>query len=128
MYVVDDSIWVKVVSMHFKGPTTRWLQYVDHCIHTVNWSELCSWIHDCFGHDQHEILIRHLYCMKQLGSMQEYINKFSELIDQLNAYNCSVDPLFYTTKFIDGLLEDIRSVIVVQRPPNLDIVCCLALL
>jgi hypothetical protein len=39
-----------------------------------------------------------------------------------------VDPLYYTTRFIDGLCDDIKYVIIVQRPPNLDTACCLALL
>jgi hypothetical protein len=31
-------------------------------------------------------------------------------------------------KFIDGLRDDIKSIILVQRPYDLDIVCALALL
>jgi hypothetical protein len=30
MYDVDCSIWVKVATMHFEGPATRWLQSVEH--------------------------------------------------------------------------------------------------
>jgi hypothetical protein len=52
MYAVDQSLWVNIALMHFEGPTAHWLQYVDHRIHTANWSELCSWIHERFGQDQ----------------------------------------------------------------------------
>jgi hypothetical protein len=128
MYSVESNVWVKVASMHFEGPAPRWLQSVDHRVCTATCSELCSWIHERFGRDQHEILIRKLYRIKQTGPVQEYIDKFCELVDQLQAYSSSVDPLYYTTRFIDGLRDDIKSVIIVQRPPNLDIVCCMALL
>jgi hypothetical protein len=51
MYVVDISLWVKVATMHFEGPVVRWLQSVDHRVKSASWSELCSWIHECFGKD-----------------------------------------------------------------------------
>jgi hypothetical protein len=50
------------------------------------------------------------------------------LIDQLQAYSKNVDPLYYTTGFIDGRRVDIKHAIVVQRPHNLDSICCLTLL
>jgi hypothetical protein len=69
MYEVDPNFWVKVAAMHFKGPAARWLQSIDHRVHKTNWSELCSWIHDRFGWDQHELLIRQLYIIKQEGTV-----------------------------------------------------------
>jgi hypothetical protein len=61
------------------------------------WSELYSWIHKRFGRDEHEILVRQLFCIRQSGSVPEYIEKFSELVDQLQVYNRSTNPLYYTT-------------------------------
>jgi hypothetical protein len=65
MYNVDEYIWVKVVSMHFQGPAARWLQSIDHRIPIATWSELCSWIHERFVKDEHELQIRQLYKIKQ---------------------------------------------------------------
>jgi hypothetical protein len=89
---------------------------------------LCSWIHERFARDQHELLIRQLYKIKQEGSVQKYIDKFCELVDQLQAYSHNVEPLYYTTRFIDGLRSDIKYFISVQRPRDFDTACCLALL
>jgi hypothetical protein len=58
MYSVESSVWVKVATMHFEGAAAHWLQSVDHKIRSASWSEVCSWIHDQFGRDQHESLIR----------------------------------------------------------------------
>jgi hypothetical protein len=69
MYEVDETVWVKVASMHFEGPATRWLQSVDHRVRSATWIELCSWIHERFTCDQHELLIRKLYRIKQIGSV-----------------------------------------------------------
>jgi hypothetical protein len=128
MYDVEEGIWVKIASMHFEGPVAHWLQSVERRVRIVTWSELCSWIHERFSKDEHELLIRQLYRIKQLGSIQECIDKFCELVDQLHAYNSKVEPLYYTTRFIDGLKDDIKYFIVVQRPKDLDTDSYLALL
>lgn len=59
--------------------------------------------------------------------MGEYVEQFSVLVDHLSAYEENVDPLYYTMCFIDGLHDDIKSVIMVQHPSTLDIACSLAL-
>jgi hypothetical protein len=46
----------------------------------------------------------------------------------LQSYSTTTDPLFFTTKFIDDLRQDIKYLITVQRPKDLDTACCLALL
>jgi hypothetical protein len=107
--------------MHFEGPATHLLQSAEWRVQTATWYELNSQIHVRFNRDEHELIIRQLYKIKQLGSVQEYIDKFCELLDQLQAYNSNVEPLYYTTRFIDGLDYD-------RRPKDLDTACCLALL
>jgi hypothetical protein len=57
MYFVPHSVWVRVATMHFDGVAARWLQSVHHR----------SWIHDRFGRDQHESLIRQLLTSSNLG-------------------------------------------------------------
>jgi hypothetical protein len=44
--------------------------------------------------------------------MQDYIDKFCELVDQLQAYSSIVE--YYTTRFIDGLRDDIKHLIIVH--------------
>lgn len=51
-----------------------------------------------------------------------------DLVDQLSAYNPKPDQRYFTTRFVDGLSDSIRSIILVQRPYNLDTACTLALL
>jgi hypothetical protein len=42
MYTAAPSVWVRVATMHFEGPTAKWLQSVHHRICSATWSELCS--------------------------------------------------------------------------------------
>lgn len=86
-----------------------------------------TFLHQRFSRDQHELLIRQLYHIKQLSTVQDYIERFTELVEQLKAYT-TPDPLYYTTRFIDGLRYDIRCIVMVQRPVDLDAARTLALL
>jgi hypothetical protein len=128
MYGVDPSVWVRVSTMHFEGPAARWLQSVNHRVLTTTWKELCMWIHERFGRDQHDSLIRQLFHIKQTSLVQEYNDRFSELVDQLLAYDHSSDYIYYIARFVDGLKDDVKLVVLVQRPLDLNSVCTLALL
>ena len=48
-----------------------------------------------FGKDQHALLIRQLFHIYQVGSVQEYIDKYTGLVEQLIAYGHNTDPLYY---------------------------------
>jgi hypothetical protein len=79
-----------------------------------------------FGRDQHEQLIRQLFHICQTSTVALYIEQFSELIDQLSAYENKTDPMFYTLRFIDGLKDTIKSNVLLHRPSTLDTVGVLA--
>lgn len=75
MYSVEQSMWVKVASMHFEGTAARWLQSAEKRFKTTSWDIFCSAIHDRFGRDQHESLIRQLFHIKQNGSVADYVEQ-----------------------------------------------------
>jgi hypothetical protein len=58
----------------------------------------------------------------------DYVTVFTKLVDQLKAYSQSTDPMFYTMRFIDGLRADIKAIVLVLRPKDLDIACTVAML
>jgi hypothetical protein len=79
-----------------------------------------------FARDEHELLLRRLFQIRQTGPVNEYIEQFVSLVDDLKAYAKHPDPLYYTQRFIDGLRDEIKAVILVQRPSTLDTACALA--
>jgi hypothetical protein len=81
MYGVESHLWVRVVSMYFESTTARWLQSAERHLKSAGWNEFCAMIHDRFGCDQHEALIRQLFHIKQAGSVSEYVEQFSALVD-----------------------------------------------
>jgi hypothetical protein len=48
-------------------------------------------------------------------------------VDQLTAYEVTDNSLHYAMRFIDGLKEDIRPNVIIQRPSTLNSTCALAL-
>jgi hypothetical protein len=126
MCAVDRSNWVRIASMYFDKAAARWLQSVEDRAKFMDWSLFCKLVHDRFGRDQHELLIRQLFHIKQTGTVAEYVEDFAQLVDQLFAYTSTTDPLYYTLRFIDGLRDDIKSIVLVQRPQDLDTACVLA--
>ncbi|CAD6254188.1 unnamed protein product [Miscanthus lutarioriparius] len=101
---------------------------VESEVQNISWESFSNLIHERFSHDQHELLLRQLFHIKHTSTVSDYIEKFTDLFEQLKAYNPNLDKLYFTTHFVDGLREDIRSVVMVARPQNLDTACTLALL
>jgi hypothetical protein len=128
MYDVPPVDWIKVSSMHFIDPAAKWLQFVARRVKSCSWVEFCSLVLDRFRRDHHELLFRQFLHVKQSGSVLDYIDQFSSLVDQLNAYEESNDPLHYTMRFIDGLKPEFKSVVLMQRPSSLDTAFVLACL
>jgi hypothetical protein len=46
--------------------------------------------------------------LKQQGSVTDYVERFNSLVFHLVAHHSSWDPLFFVTKFIEGLRRDIK--------------------
>jgi hypothetical protein len=127
MYETEYFMWVKVATMHFEGRAARWLQAVEHTLGIISWEEFCNLVHERFGREQHESLIRQLFHIRQSGAVSEYVEQFASLVDELAAYESRTDPIYYTMRFVEGLKHEIKSVVMVQRPTNLDAACALAL-
>lgn len=54
------------------------------------------------------------------------MSRFEPLMNQILSHNPAYDPVFFTTCFVDGLGEDIRAMILLHRPKDLDIAYSLA--
>jgi hypothetical protein len=125
MYSVHPAIWVRVATHHFTHAAIRWLQSMETEIQNISWDAFAALIHERFSRDQHELLLRQLFRITHTTTVSDYIEKFTDLYEQLKAYNPHPDKLYFTTHFIDGLREDIRSVVLVARPQDLDSACTL---
>lgn len=99
---------------------------VEDQLESVLWSDFCSQLLSRFARDEHELLLHRLFQICQTRPVSEYIDLFVALVDDLKSYAKHPDPLYYTQRFIDGLRDEIKVVLLVQRPSTLDIACSLA--
>jgi hypothetical protein len=58
--------------------------------------------------------------LHQTGSVMEYQEEFEKLAHGLLLYNNSYDDTYFVTRFVAGLKDDIRRVIALHRPKNVD--------
>jgi hypothetical protein len=99
--------------MHFHGAEKRWLSSIEDQLEGLAWSDFCLQLLLRFARDEHELLLRRLFQIRQTGPVNEYIDQFVALVDDLKAGAKHPDPLYYTQRFIDGLHDDIKAVILV---------------
>jgi hypothetical protein len=118
---------VRVAPMHMEGGVARWFQSVERKVRQIPWSEFCALVHDRFSRDQHEALICQLFHIRQTSTVTKYVESFSMLVDQLAAYEAEANPLYYAMRIVDGLKEDVKSVVMIQHSATLDATCALAL-
>ena len=126
LYGTETHMWVRVAKMHFTGDAARWSSSVEHQLQTCSWHTFSSLILERFGQEQHELLLRQFFQLRQTGPIQDYINQYTALVDQLNAYGGTREPLYYAMRFVDGLKDPIRAVVSMHRPKDLDTACLLA--
>lgn len=78
--------WVQFASSLFEGPAARWLESVQRRAPRATWSEFCELLQSRFGRNKHQKLVRQMFHIRQTSTMEDYVERFSELYDQLTAY------------------------------------------
>jgi hypothetical protein len=127
-YGVPEFRKYKTAYMHFTGNAEFWAQSLDFAIQELAWSELCKLVCDRFEMDQHNLQLRQFFRIKQNDSIADYIEKFDSIVHQILAHDPKFSTATITNRFIDGLKDDIRSVVLVHRRQNLDAASSIALL
>ncbi|XP_062203827.1 uncharacterized protein LOC133906051 [Phragmites australis] len=128
LYEIPPHLWVKVSTMHFVGTAAFWLQSTESNLNQISWAEFCLAVSHRFERDQGNQLIRQFFHIAQTGSVVEYIEKFDEIVHQLLAHDPTISRAVITNRFIDGLKGDIKAIVLIHRPVDLDAACSLAIL
>jgi hypothetical protein len=114
--------------MNFSGSADFWMQSIEVDLKKCTWDHLCKVVISRFERDQHNQIIRQFLHISQTGSVPEYIEEFDELVHQLLAHDPYFNPSVVTSKFVDGLKPEIKSVVLVHKPKDLDTASSLAIL
>jgi hypothetical protein len=114
LYVVPMHRWIGLATMHFEESTTFWLQSIESKLREMNWEDLCVSIITRFGRDQHSILTRQFYHIHQHALIGDYIEHFDQFVHQLLAHESQLTPTMIIARFVDGLRDEIKFVVVIQ--------------
>lgn len=94
----------------------------------ITWGELCDKVCSRFNRDRQQALIRQWIKISQSGLVADYVEQFDCIMHQMMAYDPSLKPVYFITKFVEGLKHEIKSAMLLQRPSDLDAACTLAFL
>jgi hypothetical protein len=114
MYVVPDHLKSRVASMRFIGNATFWAQSLDSPVHSLPWSDLCNVVCERFEKDQHSMLLRQFFRIRQTESVSDDIEHFDSIVHQILAHDSKFSTATITNRFIDGLWDDIRALVLVH--------------
>uniref|UniRef100_A0ACD5VUE0 Uncharacterized protein n=1 Tax=Avena sativa TaxID=4498 RepID=A0ACD5VUE0_AVESA len=122
------QLWIPYASAQFDGVATKWLESFRSSSPNADWEEFCLALLARFGRNQHATLLRRMFHIYQLTTVEAYVEEFSQLMDQLPAYGKHPDPLYYITRFMNGLKPTVRLMVAILLPEDLDEAYQLALL
>ena len=117
-----------MASANFEGATARWLESVQRRMPNSSCTEFCNALQSRFGRNQHQTLLRKLSRITPDNTVEDYVERFAELYDQLTAYEDAPNSLRYTTRFLAGLKPGVRIAGALRKPKDLVAAYELALL
>ena len=120
MYYVPKKYWIHLATMNFIGSAAFWLQSIQANLKSLTWEELGAAMSSRFDRDEQNQIIRQFFRHRQTASVSEYIETFNELVHQMLAHDPTIASSVICNRFIDGLHDDIRDVVIVHRPQDLD--------
>lgn len=123
VYAVE-TLWVKLASMNLTGSASLWFQTLQTPIEKLTWDSFVQYACNRFDKDEHNLLSRQFFHIRQTSSVAEYV----DIVHQLLAHDPHITPSFITNRFVDGLKKDIRAAVLVHRPHDLDTATALAFL
>lgn len=107
-----------VASISFTAAAARWLPSGEKRVKDGVWSEFSKLVLELFGRNHHELLVRQLLGIKQPGSVSEYIEKFSELVGQLIAYDSHADHRTLPCILLTGGAKIFEHLFLFSDPPS----------
>ena len=120
VYGVSESLKPRFAVLNFSGPAAAWLQTLELRGRVSSWDALCAAVCERFNKDQYANHMSQLDSLRQTGSVADYYTAFEQLSHQILLYNSSYDDVFFVTRFLHGLKEEIRSAITLHRPKTVD--------
>ncbi|XP_066361406.1 uncharacterized protein [Miscanthus floridulus] len=125
---IPPVLMTRFATLSFQGSAATWLQTVERRGRVTDWDKLCELVFAKFDKDQYQNHLQQLESLKQTGSVQEYHAQFEKLAHGILLYNPTYDDVFFVTRFLSRLKEEIRAPLMLHRPGDVDPASTLATL
>lgn len=93
-----------------------------------DWKQLCELVFERFDRDQYQIQLKQLETLQQIGKVAKYQEQFEKLAHGILLYNTGYDDVYFVTRFLARLKEEIRAPIALHRPRDVVTASTLAML
>lgn len=128
VYRTHPAMKTQFAILNFEGAVVTWLQTVERQGRITDWDKLCELVFSKYDKDQYQKHLNQLESLKQTGLVTEYQCQFEKLAHGILLYNPSYDDVFFVSRFVARLKEEIRSAIRLHRPKDVDTTSALALM
>ncbi|KAG2288910.1 hypothetical protein Bca4012_030071 [Brassica carinata] len=112
-YNEDEKL--HLVSLSLEGPALQWFNGEIICDPFVNWEQFTQRLLDRFGGPIDNNPAARLFCLKQEGEVEDYVNEFEALRNQVTG----IDEKNLIKVFFNGLKSKMKEVIRMKEPVSL---------
>lgn len=107
IYGVSPAMMPKFVALNFTGAAALWLQTAQLRARFQTWEALQEAVCAHFDKDRYPLHMKQLENLKQTRTVTEYQVKFDQLAHSILLYNPSYDDIYFVTRFLSGLKDEI---------------------
>jgi hypothetical protein len=91
---VDDRVQLAV--LYISGKAEFWWRSTGYTPDTVSWQQFCRWVADRFSEASVYEVVGQFHALKQVGTVNEYIDKFEELMGLVKRDNPFLKDEYFT--------------------------------
>ncbi|KAF5481388.1 hypothetical protein F2P56_002043 [Juglans regia] len=113
---------LRLTSFHMEGKALTWFQNLEESGQLTDWESFLKALLVHFGPNAYDDPMESLTRLRQMGSVEEYKDKFESLSNRLRGLS---EP-YMLSCFLSGLRDDIRLSVRMFNPPNLTVAYSLA--
>lgn len=118
LYNIPDSFKVTSASLYLSDNVAHWYHAFKQSSAYHTWPQFCAAILQEFDVNVYRQKMKDLMSLKQLDSVEDYKQQFLQLVYTVRLYEPSISDTFLVTRFIMGLKAELRSVVELQIPTN----------
>jgi hypothetical protein len=127
LYNISSAMWLTAATLHLEGNAAHWYQAYKKRHNVPDWDTFIVAVEAKFGAYDHRRAMNALLELKQKTTVEEYSQKFQELMFQISGHNPYYDETLFVSQFIKGLKHDIRIAVASQIPETVDRAIMLAM-